>query len=46
MQACDYFILVGTHVEAVAQLDLMDVYHKRVGVPNEAKQLSPFFRVW
>ena len=35
---------MGTHVEAVAQLSSDDAYARRV--PDEAKRLSAFFRVW
>ena len=45
LQACDYFVLVGSHVEAVAQLNLEDILQNK-RVPDEAKQLSAFFRVW
>ena len=44
VKACDYFLLVGSHVEAVAQLDV--VAARTHHVPAEAKQLSAFFRVW
>ena len=39
VKATEAFVLVGTHVEAVAQL-------KEKIVPPEAKELSAFFRVW
>ena len=35
---------MGTHVEAVAQLGMNDAIASRV--PDEAKRLSAFFRVW
>ena len=44
VKATEAFVLVGTHVEAVAQLSVVDARAKRV--PEEAKQLSAFFRVW
>ena len=44
VKATEAFVLVGTHVEAVAQLSDRDALAKIV--PPEAKELSAFFRVW
>ena len=44
VRATEAFVLVGTHVEAVAQLGDEDAVAKKV--PDEAKLLSAFFRVW
>ena len=44
VKATEAFVLVGTHVEAVAQLSNADAYANLV--PPEAKELSAFFRVW
>ena len=44
VRATEAFVLVGTHVEAVAQLSDADQFAKKV--PDEAKLLSAFFRVW
>ena len=44
VKATEAFVLVGTHVEAVAQLSITDAFDRRV--PPEAKELSAFFRVW
>ena len=44
VKATEAFVLVGTHVEAVAQLSDDDAVAKIV--PPEAKELSAFFRVW
>ena len=44
VKATEAFVLVGTHVEAVAQLSPGDAFAKIV--PPEAKELSAFFRVW
>ena len=44
VRATEAFVLVGTHVEAVAQLSQVDAVAKKV--PDEAKLLSAFFRVW
>ena len=44
MKATEAFVLVGTHVEAVAQLS--DDHRNAKIVPPEAKELSAFFRVW
>ena len=44
VKASEAFVLVGTHVEAVAQLSFNDAAAKLV--PPEAKELSAFFRVW
>ena len=44
VKATEAFVLVGTHVEAVAQLSNDDAVAKLV--PPEAKELSAFFRVW
>ena len=44
VKATEAFVLVGTHVEAVAQLSELDAFAKLV--PLEAKELSAFFRVW
>ena len=44
VKATEAFVLVGTHVEAVAQLSDEDATAKLV--PPEAKELSAFFRVW
>ena len=44
VRATEAFVLVGTHVEAVAQLSDDDMLAKKV--PPKAKELSAFFRVW
>ena len=44
VRATEAFVLVGTHVEAVAQLSNEDALTNIV--PPEAKELSAFFRVW
>ena len=44
VKATEAFVLVGTHVEAVAQLSDKDASAHIV--PPEAKELSAFFRVW
>ena len=44
VKATEAFVLVGTHVEAVAQLSSNDKFAKKV--PDDAKLLSAFFRVW
>ena len=44
VRATEAFVLVGTHVEAVAQLSMDDAVAKKV--PDDAKLLSAFFRVW
>ena len=44
VKATEAFVLVGTHVEAVAQLSDDDAIAHIV--PPEAKELSAFFRVW
>ena len=44
VRATEAFVLVGTHVEAVAKLSGADAFAKKV--PPQAKELSAFFRVW
>ena len=44
VRATEAFVLVGTHVEAVAELSFQDAIAKVV--PDDAKELSAFFRVW
>ena len=44
VRATEAFVLVGTHVEAVAQLSRDDLLAKVV--PDKAKLRSAFFRVW